>query len=120
MACCCTRTKQLCNVPVCGDDAVIHTGVNATEDGLYTLVLEFLGVQFRITVVGTTGEELVFPAHELNESYTFTGKIFAPDGELFTFEEGEEPNVVTYDCISFKTVLSYVVSAEEFEPPPPI
>lgn len=119
MACCCTRIKNLCNVPVCGDAAVINTGVDATADGIYTLVLQFLNVEFRIGANGVTGEELVFPAHELNENYTFTGKIIGPDGQVVTFQEGEEPNVVTYDCISFKTMLSYVVSVPEEEPEPP-
>jgi hypothetical protein len=117
MACCCTRIKHLCNVPVCGDNAFIHTGVDAPADGMYNLVLEFLGIEFRIGTTGVTGEELLFPAHELNENYTFTGKIVGPDGQVVTFEEGEEPNVITYDCISFKTILSFVISQPEVTPP---
>lgn len=110
MACCCTNILQLCNVPVCGAGAVIKTGVNAAVDGIHKLVLEFLGVEYTVQADIIATEEIIFPAGELNENYHFTGKIFDPAGAQISIIQGEEPDQITYDCIGFKTVVSYTVN----------
>lgn len=105
MPCCCLKIYQLCEFAVCGE-STIDTGILATVTGTFKLVVDFLGVEYIISAEITNGEEIKFPSGELNENYTFVGHILKPDGTKLSFEK----DTVTYDCISFKTKMSYEIS----------
>lgn len=107
MSCCCNKIKNLCDVALCGGS--IETGVLAAKAGVYKLVLDFLGVEYTISEEFQINDELNFPPDGLNENFTFTGKILDPDGDLVSLDDGSGGNV--YDCLSFKTKISYEVNA---------
>lgn len=100
MSCCCTKILELCKVNSCGD---INTGILATDTGIHKLVVDFLNVQLQVDAEINIGDEIIFPASTLNESYKFTGYIIGPDGEKMTLTK----DAVDYDCLSFETVIAY-------------
>jgi hypothetical protein len=90
MSCCCVKTLNLCNVPVCG---VLEIDVNVeSPGGEYTLKL----AQEQDT------ESIRFDVSALNENFQYTGQIIDPSGEVVSITSNDE----TYDCIKFKTVLN--------------
>lgn len=101
MSCCCQKILSLCDVPICG--GFISTGATATVTGIYKLTVSFLGIDYTISATINLGAEIKFPALGLNENYTFIGSITGTDGAQLTIEKGG----VVYDCISFKTKISY-------------
>lgn len=102
MPCCCTNTLNLCKASVCQPDTII-IGMNAPADGEYQLVLGYLGNDIIIRKTFVANDPLVFSALNLNEKYTYTGKIIDPDGNTLTVVTGEG----NFDCVSFQTVLTY-------------
>lgn len=107
MSCCCNKIKNLCDVALCG--GMIETGVLAAKEGTYKLVLDFLGVEYTISQDFDPDEELNFSPEGLNENFTFTGKILDPDGDLVSLDDGSGGSI--FDCLSFKTKLSYEINA---------
>jgi hypothetical protein len=102
MSCCCNNILELCRVSVCGESQII-TGADATGNGIYKLVLDYLGVDVIINQEQETGEPLNFPSDGLNENYKYTGKIYDPNGTLVEITLDE----IVYNCISFQTGLAY-------------
>jgi hypothetical protein len=99
MSCCCVKTLNLCNVPVCG---VLEIDVNVeSPGGEYTLKLDFLNTILSIAQEQDT-ESIRFDVSALNENFQYTGQIIDPSGEVVSITSNDE----TYDCIKFKTVLN--------------
>jgi hypothetical protein len=104
MPCCCVKTLNLCNVPVCG---VLELNVTAIDAGSpngtsYKLVLDFLSYQITVEQEQTEGENVSFDVSMLNENYQYAGRLIGPNGDPVSIEDS--PN--SYDCIKFKTVLN--------------
>lgn len=106
MSCCCNLILNLCDVNACSGE--LKTGVNAAVTGEFTLVTNFLGTEYRIKANILVGEEIKFPVDKLNENYTFTAQILDPTGAVVEIEKEE----VTYNCVSFKTKMSYEIAAD--------
>lgn len=104
MSCCCLNIKHLCRQSVCDS---IATGVEAPSSGEFTLVLDYLGAEFRITSTFASGEKMTFSAEGLNENYTYTGWIEDASGDKVIFEDEDD---VEYNCLSFPTGLTYQLS----------
>lgn len=102
MACCCNKILELCKVPVCGA-ALIKLGVVAPSTETFSLVLDYLGVDVVLNAAFATGDDMNFPASDLNEDYKYTGKLVNEAGDPVTITVDE----VVYDCVSFQTVLEY-------------
>ena len=100
MSCCCTKILELCKVNSCGD---INTGILALATGTHKLIVDFLNVQLEVKADIVEGDEIIFPATSLNETYKFTGSIFGPDGEQMVLTK----DTINYDCISFETAIIY-------------
>ena len=84
MACCSNCSTCLCAhnlgcVDPCGNITIDETA-DATAD--YVLKLEYLGNTVEITAAQTSGEDMVFPAQGVNESFVFRGQIFDGDGDV--------------------------------------
>lgn len=106
MSCCfCQKILPLCKVSVCGD---IDFGITAQKQGLHKLELEFLGVIYNKFASFEVDEQIIFSASGLNENYTYTGKLYEPDGNLIVIQSG----AVDYDCFSFQTTLSFQLTDE--------
>lgn len=104
MDCCCSKVLFLCgSINVCGGE--IKTGMDAEAEGIFKLVLDFLGTEFIITTGIEAGSEIKFPAEGLNEKHTFTGYVLKPDDTKLTIVK----DGIDYDCISFETNLSYAL-----------
>lgn len=98
MSCCCTRVYRLCDVVIC-DDQDIVLPVPIAVDGEHTLELDFLGDIMRRTAQLSAGNNATFEKGELNERFTYTGRVLDPTGAVIPFTiEGVE-----YDCIEFST-----------------
>lgn len=102
MACCCTKTLELCHVSVCGTDN-IQTGAQAPSSGIFKLVLDYLDVQVIIEAAFQEGNDMNFPSTDLNEKYRYKGIILGPGDEPITLTKDE----IVYDCISFQTGVAY-------------
>lgn len=99
MSCCCTRVYRICDVVLC-EDTEIRLPIPVPGAGLYTLELDMLGKVLRIAAQQAGGsEDMVFPAGELNERFTYTGQVRDAADEVVTFTVG----ALEYDCIQFTT-----------------
>lgn len=96
--CCCTKTLNLCRVPVCG---TIDFGIVAQQSGNHKLVTWFLGMEIIINKIFGATNPLVFDISSLNQDYVFDAKLFAPDGKQIVISKDS----VEYDCITFQTML---------------
>lgn len=105
MSCCCIKTLNLCNVPVCESLVLDQLAEGVAASGTlnnYKLVLDFLNIQINLTEEQTEGEQIHFDVSELNESFEYTGKIYDSEGnEVKITVDGIE-----YDCIKFKTLIN--------------
>lgn len=106
MACCCTRTLELCKVSVCQGGTMTVPGMNVGVTGVYKLVLDYLGTEVTIEAYLEEGNDLSFPTQDLNENYKYTGKIWF-DGEEIEVEDTDQN---TYDCLSFQTQQSFALN----------
>lgn len=98
MSCCCTRKYRICDVITC-DDADLVLPVPIPADGEYALELDFLNDIKRKTATLSMGDNATFDKDGLNERFTYTGRVVAPDGQQLTFDiDGK-----TYDCFEFTT-----------------
>ncbi len=101
MPCCCIKTLNLCNAPVCGS-LEINKLVVAGSGETYDLVLDFLQNTVTLTQEQTNGENITFDISALNENFEYTGKIYDANGDVVTITvDGED-----YDCIKFKTIMN--------------
>ena len=101
---CCDKILKLCDVPVCS--GIIETGIKAQVDGVHKLKVTYLNTEFVIEADLLVDDDVNFPADQLNENYTYTGKLYQPDGSPISIQK----NSTTYNCISFKTMLSYTIT----------
>lgn len=105
MGCCCTKVYRYCSpIGVC-DEGEFATGFNAPADDTYSLIVDFLGVEYTIKAEILSGEELVFPTKDLNESYIFRARIEKADGTQMTFIK----DLIEYDCLEFQTIIKYEI-----------
>lgn len=107
MSCCCVKTLNLCNVPVCGSleldvVATIESGAESGAELIYKLVLDFLNTQITLEQIQAEGENVTFDISMLNENHQYEGKLYNSSGGLVSIESDGE----TYDCIKFKTVMN--------------
>lgn len=104
MQCCCVKTLNLCNVPVCGvlELDKVAGGAESGVGNNYTLVIDFLGTQITLSQEQTEGENIRFAVLSLNENFQYTGQVFDSTGELVKITV----DTVEYDCIKFKTVMN--------------
>ena len=105
MACCCSNILELCRVSVC-DAGLVKTGIAAPATGTYKLVLDYLETEVTVEAAIEEGQDIEFPAGDLNENYKYTGKIVGPDGEQLTMTVGE----IQYNCLSFQTQLAFTLN----------
>lgn len=114
MPCCCVKTLNLCNVPVCG---VLEIKQAATaESGLaniYTLVLDYLETAVSIIAEQVANENIKFDVTSLNENFQYIGQIFDSGGNLVNITL----NDIDYDCIKFKTIISLNAVSGTATPP---
>jgi hypothetical protein len=94
MPCCCLKTLNLCDVPVCG---VLELDI-PSGSGLLKLVLDFMQTQITIS----QSEDGSFDISMLNENFQYTGQVRDSDENVIEIEKDGE----TYDCIKFKTILN--------------
>jgi hypothetical protein len=97
MPCCCLKTLNLCNVPVCG---VLELELESGA-GPLKLVLDFLQTQISID----QSEDGSFDVSMLNENFQYIGQIKDADGNVITINRDGE----TYDCVKFKTIMSITI-----------
>lgn len=98
MSCCCTNVYRLCDLIVCdGEDLVLPIPVPA--DGEYTMELDFLQDVIKTVASLSLGDNATFPKTNLNERFTYVGRVVDGLGETVTFEI----NSVVYDCFEFTT-----------------
>jgi hypothetical protein len=105
MPCCCTRILNLCSVAVCGSiefDVLATAPSESGVENIYTIVLDFMGIQITISELQVPGVPVSFVVSMLNENYQYTGKIYDAEGNNVTIEK----DGVEYDCIKFKTVMN--------------
>lgn len=102
--CCCTKILRICKVPVCGT-AEVDFGIKAQALGTYTMKFMFLGVEFTKEVDFEIDQQIKFPVGDLNESFTFTARIYDPSGNQILIQKAG----VNYDCFEFETIPSYVL-----------
>lgn len=98
--CCCTKTLRLCSVNVCAE-SVIDFGITAQVEGTHQLILKFLGVEVLIEKDFAVDDQMTFPVGGLNENFTYTARIYEPDGKQVVIRKDS----VEYDCFEFQTVL---------------
>jgi hypothetical protein len=98
---CCEKTLNLGCLNAC--NAVYDTGivVDALTAGTWVLELTFGSVSIYYSVDVLDGETVIFTLTNLNESYTYSGQIIDPNGEIVTLEV----NGTEYDCIEFSTKI---------------
>jgi len=104
MPCCCIKTLNLCNVPVCGS-LVLDQLVGSGEGGDWTLKMDYFQTQIVLTQEQTAGESITFDVSSLNENFEFTGQIYDANGGLVSITVGED----VYDCIKFKTIMNVII-----------
>lgn len=98
MSCCCTRVYRLCDIVVCDQEDIVLP-IPVAADGEHTLELDFLGDVLRRTAQLSIGNNATFEKGELNERFTYTGRVLDPSGAVVTFIIDE----IEYDCIEFTT-----------------
>lgn len=101
--CCCTNTLRLCKAPVCG---TIDFGITAQLAGIYRMVFEFLGVEYTRYKEFEVDEAIIFPLDGMNESYTFTVRIYEPDNKQVVIQKDD----IEYDCFEFETRMAYAMN----------
>lgn len=82
----------------CGE---IEFAAEASVSGEFTLKVGYLGNIVTVTAEQTMGEPITFPLEGLNENFTFTGKVYNPEGVAVALVEETT-------CIQFATSTTYV------------
>lgn len=101
--CCCKKTLNICSVSICDDG--IDIGITAQVDGEHKMIVEFLSVQYVIVKTFAVDDKIIFPVSSLNESFTYTARVYEPDGKQVVIEK----DAIQYDCFKFKTVVNVAV-----------
>ena len=103
MSCCncCTNTLNLGCVKGCV--TIFDTGItaDAITAGTWILELSFGNVVQYFSTDVLDGEDVIFTLDNLNESYTYTGVIINPAGDIVEIEKDN----ILYDCIQFTTKI---------------
>lgn len=100
MSCCCKKTYHFCKTVNACNPSQLSELFKDLPFGDYTLHLEFLNSVTEIEIkVEDNG--VVIPDVELNESYTYSCKLFDSEGARVNLTVDE----VEYDCFTFKTSL---------------
>lgn len=115
---------NLGEVPVCSEATILP--LTATDTGTWAFMTTFNGAYQYIQFTVTAGEKLVVPA-KLNEDYTYTFKLYKPDGVLLN-EDGYYAKTIPllpgidYVCpsnensVSFSTgKIQFIATAEQTE-----
>lgn len=97
MSCCCQKVYRMCDVVACDSQVVLP--ITAPIDGAYRMEVDFLDSTFRKEAMLSAGDPLTFDTLDLNETYTFVGRAFGPDGAALTFTK----DGTVYDCFEFTT-----------------
>lgn len=98
MSCCCQNIYRMCEVSVCaGFDFVLPIPIQIA--GFYTLELDFNGMLHTDTLPFSEGDNATFSTEDLNEHFTYTGRLVNALGQTVSFEVAG----VTYDCFQFTT-----------------
>lgn len=108
MPCCCVRTLNLCDVPVCGT-LELKQAATAGESGaanIYTLVLDYMETAITLVQAQEEGKNIKFNIGKLNENFQYTAQVFNLGGNPVSIVK----DGISYDCIKFKTILK--LSAE--------
>lgn len=105
MPCCCIKTLNLCDTPICGILELDKVAVVGSGD-TYDLVLDFMNLTLTLTQGQIDGENISFDISALNENFQYTGKIYDAAGDPVTITSGGED----YDCIKFKTVVNVAIT----------
>ena len=98
MSCCCTSVLRICELVICdGEPMVLPVPIPA--DGTYTLELEFLGDLVIKTATLSAGDNATFDKDDLNERFTYQGRVKNAAGEQISFSiDGK-----VFDCLEFTT-----------------
>lgn len=109
MPCCCGKIINLCNAPICTELElpVVAVAGESPSTTIYKLVLDFFQTQVTIEQVQTPPQKVKFDISMLNENFEYTGKLYDSAGELVYILDN---NLVSYDCIKFKTVQNVVLT----------
>lgn len=102
MSCCCTNIYKICpKVGTCTGAQLWLKYGTAAPAGDYTFQMDFLSgaINKAVTVAGDGIVKL--PTNDLNEGYTYIGKLYDADGVTVQLVWDE----VSYDCIYFATGL---------------
>ncbi len=79
------------DVVVCDNSAQVKLPFTASNEGDYTLVLEFGHARLTTTVFHTVGEALEFEPLKINEDFCYFGYVLGPDGLQLMFNvDGKE------------------------------
>lgn len=98
MSCCCQRIYRMCAVYIC-DGQPVSIPIPVTTAGAYTMELEFLDTILNIDNEQVVGSEMLFDKDQLNERFTYIGRVLDIAGNPMPFEiDGED-----YDCFEFST-----------------
>lgn len=101
MACCSTQTECNCCFNAGGFDPCNNLVLEetASETGSHVLKVDYLGQSVSVTAEQTAGQPLTFPLSGLNESFSFSGVIYAPAQDVV--------RVFGKQSIKFKTQKQY-------------
>lgn len=100
MSCCCTNTYKFCK-KISGCNLLnISFLFKGLPDDNYIVELDYLFGVIRIQM-GVVGLVFTVVGPPLNESYTYSGKLFNSLGQAVPFVV----NNITYDCFQFSTVM---------------
>lgn len=116
MPCCCVRTLNLCDAPVCGT-LELKQAATAGESGvanIYTLVLDYMETAITLVQAQEEGKNIKFNIGKLNENFQYTAQVFNLGGNPVSIVK----DGISYDCIKFKTILK--LSAETGMATPPV
>ena len=100
---CCKNPLKACGI--CASGLLVFSYiVPIGGDGVYVLELDFVGTLVRIQSQSlSAGQPLEFDLStvDLNENYTYTGRIIKPSGEVLEFQGTDE----VLDCLTIKTAI---------------
>lgn len=80
---CGCETYQCINVFADPCNEVVTLPITANDTGIYKMVFQFNGVNFRIDVPVISGENLTIPTSYFNENYTHVVQFYTEAGVLF-------------------------------------
>ena len=85
---CINCLKDLCEVIVCDNEAVINTGEVSLLSGDYYLILNFQGSAIVYATSLSAGNNISFNVNNLNENYCYDGYILGPNNLVVPLTDG--------------------------------